>query len=72
MVDVRRLYGRLDQWTRNLSRIQYAAFAGITSFVTYLGAGVFFGELPIFGAIVTSLTLGAVFYVMRPRQFNSR
>ena len=70
MVDVRQLYGRLDQWTRNLSRVQYAAFAGITSFVSYLGIGALLGGLPILGAVAMGLTFGAIYYVMRPRQFN--
>lgn len=71
MVDVRRLYGRLDQWTRNLSRVQYAACAGITSFVSYLGVGVLLGELPAFSAVAMGLAFAVMFYVMYPRQFNS-
>lgn len=72
MVSARRLYSRLDRWTRDLSREQYAAFSGIVSFVTYLAvAGIFLGELPVLSAVVTGLTIGVVFYMMRPRQFNS-
>ena len=72
MVSARRLYSRLDRWTRDLSRVQYAALAGIVSLVSYLVVGgVFFGELPVFSAVAMGLTFGVMFYVMRPRQFNS-
>lgn len=52
--------------------MQYAALAGIASLVSYLVVGgIFFGELPVFSAVAMGLTFGVMFYVMRPRQFNS-
>lgn len=68
MPDMRSLYGRLDRWTRKLSRGEYAVFAGVVSLVSYLlVGGVVFGELPVLSAVAMGVTLGAVFYVMRPR-----
>ncbi|NEU58796.1 hypothetical protein [Halorussus sp. MSC15.2] len=69
MSKTKQLYRRLDEWTRNLSRVEYAALAG---FVAATAAGIvgalFGGELVTLQAVAMGLSLAAVYYLFNPNE----
>lgn len=68
MSDIRRQYNRLDEWVRNLSRIQYAVLAGITSAVTVFIVGTLISDSVNIEAVTMGLTLTVFYYVYNPNQ----
>lgn len=64
MAGAKQLYGRLDRWVRNLSRIEYALFAGSVSLVSQLIIDIFLTELQLLDAVITALIITAVFYLL--------
>ena len=64
MVSTKQLYGRLDRWVRNLSRIEYALFVGSVSLVSQLIIDIFLTELQFLDAVITALIITAVFYLL--------
>ncbi|GAA0471976.1 hypothetical protein ACTG0T_15600 (plasmid) [Halococcus morrhuae DSM 1307] len=67
MAGAKQLYGRLDRWVRNLSRIEYALFAGGVSLVSQLIIDIFLTELQLLDAVIPALTITAVFYFLSGR-----
>ena len=68
MGGVKRLYNRVDEWTRNLSRLHYAAFVGAVSALSYLLVGTLFGGSVTIEAFAMGLTLAFMFYAFNPNQ----
>lgn len=66
MSGTKQLYSRLDRWARNLSRIRYAVFVGVVSFLCYLLGGALLGETSIFGAFGIGFTLAVLHFVFNP------
>ena len=64
MVSTKQLYGRLDRWVRNLSRIEYALFVGSVALVSQLIIDIFLTELQFLDAVITALIITAVFYLL--------
>lgn len=64
MVSTKQLYGRLDRWVRNLSRIEYALFVGSVSLVSQIIIDIFLTELQFLDAVITALIITAVFYLL--------
>ncbi|UPV75984.1 hypothetical protein M0R89_07965 [Halorussus limi] len=63
------LYRRLDEWTRNLSRVEYASLAGLTSTVAVFIVGALFGgELVTVQAVTMGLTMAVVYYLFNPNE----
>ena len=64
MASTKQLCGRLDQWVRNLSRIEYALFVGSVSLVSQIIIDIFLTELQFLDAVITALIITAVFYLL--------
>ena len=64
MAGARQLYGRLDRWVRNLSRIEYALFAGSISLISQLIIDILLTELQLLDAVITALIITTVFYLL--------
>ncbi|EMA56856.1 hypothetical protein C451_00200 [Halococcus thailandensis JCM 13552] len=64
MASTKQLYGRLDRWVRNLSRIEYALFVGSVSLVSQLIIDIFLTELQLLDAVITALIITIVFYLL--------
>ena len=61
----RRLYRRLDDWARALSRAQYALLAGLVTGACVYAVGLF-GESTTFSAVAMAVTITVVYYVWDP------
>ncbi|KYH26327.1 hypothetical protein HAPAU_14240 [Halalkalicoccus paucihalophilus] len=68
MGNTKRLYHRVDEWARNLSRIGYAGLVGVVSVVSVLLVGALFGDSTIIEALTTGFTLAILFYAFNPNQ----
>jgi hypothetical protein len=68
MSSIKQLYQRFDAWARGLSRIGYAAFAGVGSALSYLLVGVLFGESVAIEAVVMGFTMAIMFYLFNPNK----
>jgi len=65
MSDARRLYRRLDDWARTLSRGQYALAVGLVSGACVYAVGLFGGPTT-FSAVAMAVAMTVVYYVMDP------
>ncbi len=66
MSTARRLYRRLDEWIRGLSRIQYASLAGITSAIVLFVFGTLVGESLSFEAVAMGISMAVGYYAFNP------
>ena len=62
-----RLYRRLDERVRNLSRRNNALLMVLTSSLAYFSVGVVFGDASVAGALAMGLTMGGLHYAFDPR-----
>jgi uncharacterized membrane protein len=68
MSDIRQQYHRLDEWMRNLSRIQYAVLIGLASALSVLAIGTLMSDSVTFEAVVIGLSMTVVYYAWNPNQ----
>ncbi|WP_458207318.1 hypothetical protein [Haladaptatus sp. NG-SE-30] len=66
MSTARRLYHRLDEWVRSLSRIQYAFLAGITSAMALFVFGTLVAEHLTFEAVALGISIAIAYYAFNP------
>ena len=70
MGTVNQLYGRADVWARNLSRGKYAVLTGVLTGITVLVFGLLLGDWLLFQAILMSVTLAVVYYILDPNRLG--
>ena len=58
----RRLYRRLDDWARGLSRLRYALLAGVLVAVSVLAVGVVLRESTTVYAAAMGVTMALLYY----------
>ena len=61
MISIRRLFNRVDQWARNLSRAQYAVFLGASAAIGVLIVGLLLSEELY---VIQAFTMGVVLLVL--------
>ena len=66
MSELRKLYRRVDEWARNLSRIKYAVCVGVISTLSYSLVGTLFDDSVTIEAVTMGLTLAVLFYAFNP------
>ena len=62
-----RLYRRLDERVRNLSRRNNALLMLLTTSLVYFSVGAVFGDASAAGALAMGLTMGVLYYAFDPR-----
>ena len=67
MSRLRRLYRRLDDRVRSLSRRNNALLMLLTVSLTHFGVGALLGDASTAGAVAIGLTMGALYYAFDPR-----
>ena len=67
MSTARRLYGRVEEWARNLSRLKYALVVGLTTAIGILVISSALREARLFDAVLMGITMTTVYYVLDPQ-----
>lgn len=63
MVSARSFYEQFDEWSRNLSRMQYAVFVGVVSGLSFFGVSAVFGDGMAVGAVAFGATMTILLYL---------
>ncbi len=70
MGTVNQLYRRVDVWARSLSRAKYAVLTGTLTGITVFVFGLLLGDWLLFQAVLMSVTLAVVYYMLDPNRLG--